>query len=195
MTSRHLLTGAAGLIGFELTRQLLEQGDEVVAVDMGLKGGLDDLAALEKKHAGRLTVIRADLAHDSKPLEAAKGPFDGVFHLAAIVGVKYVMEHPWETLEVNLRSTLTVLEHAMRERCRAFVFGSSSENYASGADAGTVPIPTPEEVTLSIADIALPRWSYAASKIAGEAAVFAAAGKAGFAPAKMSTARGWARRK
>jgi UDP-glucose 4-epimerase/UDP-glucuronate decarboxylase len=84
---------------------------------------------------------------------------------------------------VNLRSTLAVLDHAIAVGCGAVVFGSSSENYASGADAGTVPIPTPEDVPLSIGDISLPRWSYAASKIAGESAVFGAARKGGFAPA------------
>jgi UDP-glucose 4-epimerase/UDP-glucuronate decarboxylase len=180
---RHLVTGAAGLIGFELARQLLEQGDEVTAVDIGLKGGLSDLEALERAHPRTLRVLRTDLARDARALEEARGRFDGVFHLAAIVGVRYVTEHPYETLDVNLRSTLAVLEHAMREGCGAFVFGSSSENYASGADAGTVPIPTPEDVSLSIADIALPRWSYAASKIAGESAVFAAASRSGLAPA------------
>ena len=172
---RHLVTGAAGLIGFELARQLLERGDEVSAVDVGLKGGLSDLEALHRAHPRSLHVLRTDLAHDARALEGARGRFDGVFHLAAIVGVRYVTEHPYETLDVNLRSTLAVLDHAMKEGCGAFVFGSSSENYASGVDAGTVPIPTPEDVPLSIADIALPRWSYAASKIAGESAVFASA--------------------
>ena len=183
MGARHLVTGAAGLIGFELARQLLEQGDEVVAVDVGLKGGLGDLDGLAKKHPKALTTIRGDIARDAKVLDAARGRYDGIFHLAAIVGVRYVMDHPYETLDVNLRSTLNVLDLARQEGCGAFVFGSSSENYASGADAGTVPIPTPEDVTLSIADIALPRWSYAASKIAGESAVFAAAREGKFAPA------------
>jgi UDP-glucose 4-epimerase/UDP-glucuronate decarboxylase len=180
---RHLVTGAAGLIGFEIARRLLEHGDEVVAVDVGLKGGLEDLESLRKSHPRALRILKIDLARDGRALEEAQGRFDGVFHLAAIVGVRYVTEHPYETLDVNLRSTLAVLDHALKVSCGAFVFGSSSENYASGADAGTVPIPTPESVPLSIGDIALPRWSYAASKIAGESAVFAAARKGGFAPA------------
>jgi len=180
---RHLVTGAAGLIAFEVARELVSRGDEVVAVDVGKKGGMEDLRALAAQHPKRVRILATDLARDPRALDDAKGSFDGVFHLAAIVGVKYVCDHPYETLDVNLRSTLAVLDHAMREGCGAFVFGSSSENYASGADAGTVPIPTPESVALSIADIALPRWSYAASKIAGESAVFAAAGKSGLAPA------------
>ena len=180
---RHLVTGAAGLIGFEIARRLLEHGDEVVAVDVGWKGGLADLEALREVHPRALRILRGDLARDAGALEEAQGRFDGVFHLAAIVGVRYVTEHPYETLDVNLRSTLAVLDHSMRVGCGAFVFGSSSENYASGADAGTVPIPTPEDVPVSIADVALPRWSYAASKIAGESAVFAAARRSGFEPA------------
>ena len=180
---RHLVTGAAGLIGFEVARALASRGDEVVAVDIGKKGGMEDLRALASEHPKLVRILTTDLARDPRALEDARGRFDGIFHLAAIVGVKYVCDHPYETLDVNLRSTLAVLDLAMREGCGAFVFGSSSENYASGADAGTVPIPTPEDVTLSIADIALPRWSYAASKIAGESAVFAAAKKSGLAPA------------
>jgi nucleoside-diphosphate-sugar epimerase len=180
---RHLVTGAAGLIGHELTRQLLAAGDEVVAVDIGLKGGMDDLRALAERHPKTLRILTGDLARDPRALAEERGRFDGIFHLAAIVGVRYVSDNPYETLDVNLRSTLAVLDHAIAAGCGAVVFGSSSENYACGADAGTVPIPTPEDVTLSIGDIALPRWSYAASKIAGEAAVFAAARKGSFAPA------------
>lgn len=180
---RHLVTGAAGLIGHELTRQLLADGDEVVAVDIGLKGGMDDLRALAGRHPKTLSILSCDLARDPRALADARGRFDGIFHLAAIVGVRYVSENPYETLEVNLRSTFAVLDHAIAVGCRAVVFGSSSENYACGADAGTVPIPTPEDVPLSIGDITLPRWSYAASKIAGESAVFGAARKGGFAPA------------
>ena len=177
--ARHLVTGAAGVIGFDLARALLERGDSVVSVDRGLKGGLDDLHALAARHEGRLELREGDLAGDAA---LAAGRFDTVFHFAAIVGVRYVCDHPWETLDVNLRSTLNVLQGCIDAPPKAVFFASSSENYASGADAGTVAIPTPEEVTLSIADVALPRWSYAASKIAGESAVFAAAREGGFAP-------------
>lgn len=180
--SRHLVTGAAGVIGFDLAQRLLEAGDEIVAVDCGLKGGLEDLDQLAAEHAGRVTVLRTDLARSTDGIE---GRFDGIFHFAAIVGVRYVTDHPYETLAVNMRSALNVLDHAIEHGCGAFLFASSSENYASGVDAGHVPVPTPEDVTLSIADIELPRWSYAASKLAGESAVFGAAPLAqggGFTP-------------
>jgi nucleoside-diphosphate-sugar epimerase len=177
--ARHLVTGAAGVIGFELARQLLEAGDEVVAVDIFKKGGRADLEELARKHSGALQVVEADLARgDGLP----RARFDAIFHFAAIVGVRYVMDHPFETVSVNMRSTLNVLDHAIAHGCESFFFASSSENYASGADAGQVEVPTPEQVTLSIADIELPRWSYAASKMCGESAVFGAAPLGKFTP-------------
>jgi UDP-glucose 4-epimerase/UDP-glucuronate decarboxylase len=175
---RALVTGAAGVIGFELSRALLARGDEVVAVDVGLKGGLDELRQLAARHGERLELHEVDLCRPHAALDAS---YDAVFHLAAIVGVRYVSEHPWRTIRDNLLSTLQVLE-ACGPRAGVVLFASSSENYASGVDQGFVPVPTPEDVTLAIGDIALPRWSYAASKLAGESAVFSAARELSFAP-------------
>jgi UDP-glucuronate decarboxylase len=179
MSARILVTGAAGVIGFELARQIVERGDELVAIDCGKKGGLEDLDALKAKHPGRVTVMHNDLAKGPLDLD---GRFDAIFHLAAIVGVQYVTDHPYETLVVNLRSTLKVLDFAIQSKSGPFFFASSSENYASGVDAGFVKVPTPEDVILSIDRIALPRWSYAASKMAGESAVFGAASEHGLQP-------------
>lgn len=176
---RHLVTGGAGVIGFELVRQLLEQGDTVTTVDIGKKGGLADLEALAARHPGRLELRRGDFAQDRALL---KGSFDSFFHFAAIVGVQYVTDHPYETMAVNMRTTLNALDAALESGCRTFFFASSSENYAASVDRGLAPIPTPEDVLLAIDDIALPRWSYAASKIAGESAVFGAAKLGGFTP-------------
>lgn len=172
MSSRYLVTGAAGVIGFELAKQLVEAGDEVVAVDTYKKAGRADLAALAKAHGKRFTIAETDLAIGTAGLH---GRFDAIFHLAAIVGVRYVTDHPYETLAVNVRSTLNVLEHAVATRSGPFFFASSSENYASGVDLGFVKVPTGERAVLSIDDVENPRWSYAASKIAGESAVFGAA--------------------
>jgi UDP-glucose 4-epimerase/UDP-glucuronate decarboxylase len=144
--------------------------------------GIDDTAraagelrALAERSGGRLEIVELDLAAESAAARIPRGPFDVAFHLAAIVGVRAGNQRPYEAIAVNVRSTLALLDWAMTGAARAFLFASSSECYASGVDAGSVAIPTPEDVALSIGDITLPRWSYAASKIAGESAVFSAA--------------------
>ncbi len=179
MSERHLVTGAAGLVGWAYTLRCLEDGAEVVAVDDGRKGGLGELGDLAARNPGRLRVIEADLARVGLP---DLGAFDVVAHFAAVLGVRHVAEHPWQTISENLRSTLDVLEWAGRSGSRAFLFAGSSESYAFAVERGWAPLPTPETVPLGIADPILPRWSYAASKLAGEAAVFAAARTFGFAP-------------
>jgi len=181
VSARHLVTGAAGLIGFELTRQLLDMGDEVFVVDDGRKGGLDDLDLLASEHPGRLHVVHGDLARGI-PLEIAGTTFDSIAHLAAIVGVQIVTDEPYRTIEANLRSTLAVLDFAIAHSPRTVLFASSSENYAFGVQRGWLAIPTGEDVPLGIEDPKLPRWSYAASKIAGESALFSAARLAKFTP-------------
>jgi nucleoside-diphosphate-sugar epimerase len=177
--SRDLVTGAAGLIGFELTRQLLEEGREVVAVDRFLKHDRRDLEALARDHPGRLAIVEGDLAHP-EPLSGLDGAFDAVYHLAAIVGVAEVVERPYRTISANLRSTLNVIDHAVRSRVRLVLFASSSEAYAGAVGRGWIRLPTPEDVPLVVHDVRAPRWSYAASKIAGESALFGAAAEHGF---------------
>lgn len=177
---RVLVTGAAGLIGHEIALQLLQDGDEVVAVDDLRKGGQDDLRRMTAEFP-KFSVVHADLAEPGWEADAP-GPFDAVIHLAAIVGVAYVEEHPYETARTNLLSTIRVLDHAVATGAGAFAFASSSENYACGVTRGWVDLPTSEDVPLVIDDIALPRWSYAASKIAGESLVHGAAHASGIRP-------------
>jgi len=62
MSQRCLVTGAAGLIGFEVARQLALEGHAVVAVDNGSKGGLADLERLAQEQARRVELVQADLA-------------------------------------------------------------------------------------------------------------------------------------
>lgn len=180
MSARFLVTGAAGLVGFEAVRLLCERGHSVRAVDRFQKSSRADLDALAARFPGRLEIVAADLARDAAALRGER--FESVFHLAAIVGVAYVRAHPYETLEVNLRSTLHVLDACIERAPGSVIFSSSSENYAGGIDAGQLPIPTPEAVPLSVSDVEEPRWSYAASKIAGESLLFSAARESSFVP-------------
>jgi len=180
MSGRFLVTGAAGLVGFEAVRMLCERGHSVRAIDRFKKSSRADLDALAAQHKGKLEIVAQDLARDSSAVRGER--WESVLHLAAIVGVAYVRAQPYETLEVNLRSTLNLLDACIERAPGSVIFSSSSENYAGGIDAGQLPIPTPEAVALSISDVQEPRWSYAASKIAGESLLFSAARLSSFVP-------------
>jgi UDP-glucose 4-epimerase/UDP-glucuronate decarboxylase len=159
---------------------LLGRGHSVRSVDRFQKAGRADLVALAAEHKGKLEIVAQDLARESSALRGER--WESVFHLAAIVGVAHVRAQPYETLEVNLRSTLNVLDACIERAPGSVIFSSSSENYAGGVADGALPVPTGEDVPLSISDVQEPRWSYAASKIAGESMVFSAARKSAFVP-------------
>lgn len=177
MSAAHLVTGAAGLMGYAVTRRLLADGERVVAVD---RRASEELGVLAAAHPDRLRVIAQDLTDPDLDLPAER--FRSVNHFAAVLGVAYVEDHPYETVAANTRGVMAVLDHACSHGTDAFLFASSSEAYAFGVASGTVPLPTPEDVPIGVADPALPRNAYAASKIAGETAVFGAARPAGFRP-------------
>jgi UDP-glucose 4-epimerase/UDP-glucuronate decarboxylase len=181
MTKKNLVTGAAGLIGFEIANELLRAGESVIAIDNFKKGGKNDLQELYKLYGEKLLVIEADLC-DPLIFRNISEPLKAVYHFAAIVGVDYVNNNPYETMHVNMLSTLNTIDMAIRCSCEKFLFASSSENYASAVEAGWVGLPTPEDVPLCITNIELPRWSYAASKIGGESAVFGASKLSNFVP-------------
>ena len=90
--------------------------------------------------------------------------------LAAVVGVRNVEADPARAVRVNTQVTLNLIEW-LTPAVRVVFFPSTSEVYAGGVDAGHVPVPTPEDVPLTVADVENPRFAYAASKILGESAV------------------------
>ncbi len=130
-----LVTGAAGFIGFHLSRRLLEGGDRVVGLDnlnpyydVTLKEAR--LALLEKHTHFRL--VRADLA-DRRAMEAV---FTGerpeiVVHLAAQAGVRYSLENPHAYVESNLVGFMNVLEGCRHQGVGHCVFASSSSVYGA----------------------------------------------------------------
>src|SRR5204863_8454397 len=97
-----------------------------------------------------------------------------VYMLAAVVGVRNVEQDPARVVRVNSLAVLHLLDW-LPARGETLFFASTSETYAGGVLAGTVPVPTPEDVPVSVTDITAPRFAYAASKLLGEAAVVHAA--------------------
>lgn len=129
-----LVTGAAGFIGFNVARRLLERGDEVVGIDnlndyysTALKQ--DRLAELAR--AGeRFRFHRLDFS-DGRKLEEVLGneAFDRIVHLGAQAGVRYSIDHPQVYAQSNLVGHLNMLELARHRAIANMVYASSSSVY------------------------------------------------------------------
>src|SRR5262249_56308696 len=87
--------------------------------------------------------------------------WDGVYMLAAVVGVRNVETDPARVVRTNTLALMHLLDWLVPESGVLF-FASTSETYAGGVSAGTVQVPTPEDVPLSVEDIRAPRFAYAA---------------------------------
>ncbi len=152
---RALVTGGAGFIGSHLVDALLAQGYEVVVLDDFSQGKEENIAHNLSNPSFRL--VRGDVT-DPPLVERLVRECDVIYHLAAVVGVYYVLQDPLRTVRVNVLGTELVLEFAHRYRKRVLV-ASSSEVYGKRrkallreSDDGTFG---PPEAT---------RWCYALSK-------------------------------
>jgi nucleoside-diphosphate-sugar epimerase len=160
---RALVLGGAGFIGVHLTRRLLAAGRSVTIVDDFSRGRQDeDLARLD------VPVIHADLTSPDAYDQLPRG-WDEVYMLVAVLGVRNVINDPARVLRVNTLALMKLLDW-IEPDARLF-FASTSETYAGGVNAGVVGVPTPETVPLMVEDVTAPRFTYAISKMWGEAAV------------------------
>lgn len=171
------MLGGAGFVGYHLAERLSREWHALTLVDDLSRGRMDtELESLLARPGVRF--VKADLT-DPAALAALPRAWDHVYVLAAVVGVRPTAADPARVIRVNTLATLNVLEWLTGDAGVVF-FASTSETYAGGVAPGHVPVPTPEDVPLSIADIANPRFAYAASKILGEAAMLHYARKKGF---------------
>ena len=165
-----LVTGGAGFIGAALARSLLRDGHEMTTLDDGSRGSL----ALARELESEVDVMSGDV-RDPEIVRRACSGREVVIHLAAVQGTATFYRDPERVLEVNLAGTLNVARACGEAGARRLVFASSSEVYGPRP-----PIPTPEDAPLVLEDPRNPRFSYAASKIAGESIVINAARQRGF---------------
>lgn len=169
---KYLVTGALGFIGFHLSMNLAKEGHDVVAVDIGLHPTAQEQLNRLKQQPG-VTFIETDLNEMS--LVRKLPPVDGVYHLAALNGTQKFYSQPWRVVKHSTVPTINLLEVYSERDIQFFFYAGSSEAYASTVTRFNWPVPTSEEVPLSIEDPQELRWSYGASKMHGEIACFAAA--------------------
>jgi len=156
---RILITGGAGFIASHLAEHLLALGDEVWAVDDLSTGSIENIEHLKPHpnyhyHVGSIMNV--------PQLAELVDRCDVIFHLAAAVGVRLIVESPVRTIETNIRGTEIVLECAAKKK-KLVVIASTSEVYGKA-----YKIPFCEDDDLVIGPPTKGRWSYACSKAIDE---------------------------
>jgi UDP-glucose 4-epimerase len=156
---RYLITGGAGFIGSHLSEELLRRGHQVYVVDDLSTGSIDNIRHLKTHDRFHYTIDSCSNQH--LMAELVDG-CDKIYHLAAAVGVKLIVESPVRTIETNIRLTEIMLNLANKKKRPIFVASTSevygkSEQFPFNEDADTVMGATTKG-----------RWSYACSKAIDE---------------------------
>lgn len=160
--SRLAVTGAGGFIGAHLTRALLAEGHEVVAIDNYIRGQASRLADAQG------AIERATLdVRDKDALVAALKGVTCVFHLAAVNGTENFYKQPQLVLDVGVRGALAVSEACIEAGVPDLVVASSAEVYQTPR-----VVPTDEDIEMVIPDSLNPRYSYGGSKLISELIAF-----------------------
>jgi len=156
---RALITGGAGFIGSHLSEALLAAGHDVLVLDDLSTGSITNIAHLKTRRGFEYSIESVN----NEPLLAELiDRSDVVFHLAAAVGVKLIVEQPVHTIENNVHGTEVVLKHANKKKKLVFI-ASTSEVYGKSDD-----VPFREDSDLVLGPTPKHRWAYACSKAIDE---------------------------
>ena len=156
---RVLITGGAGFIGSHLTDAYLERGDEVYIIDDLSTGSIGNIQHVKNHPRFHYTI---ESVHNQPVTAELVDQCDVIFHLAAAVGVKLIVESPVRTIETNVRGTEVVLSLANKKK-KKVLLASTSEVYGLSAD-----VPFREDGNLVMGATTKGRWSYACSKAIDE---------------------------
>ncbi|HWW84712.1 MAG TPA: NAD-dependent epimerase/dehydratase family protein [Vicinamibacterales bacterium] len=156
---RALVTGGAGFIGCYLSEALLDRGHDVLVLDNLSTGSFDNIAHLKGRSGFEYFI---DSVNNEPLLAELVDRSDVVFHLAAAVGVKLIVEQPVHTIETNVHGTEVVLKHANKKK-KLVVIASTSEVYGKSND-----VPFREDSDLVLGPTPKHRWAYACSKALDE---------------------------
>src|SRR4051812_6197863 len=156
---RVLITGGAGFIGSHLADVLLARGDEVFILDDLSTGSIDNIRHLRSNPRFHYTI---ESIHRAPAVAELVDQCDAVFHLAAAVGVKLIVESPVRTIETNVHGTEVVLAQANKKK-KKVLLASTSEVYGLSTQ-----VPFKEDGPLVMGATTKGRWSYACSKAIDE---------------------------
>jgi UDP-glucose 4-epimerase len=161
-----LITGGAGFIGSHLAEALVNRGCRVTVIDDLSTGRFENIQRLVEKAAASQDRGSFHFAIESITnqivVDRLVSECDVIFHLAAAVGVKLIVEDPVRTIETNVMATEAVLKAALRYRVKVLI-GSTSEVYGKSK-----AIPFNEDDDVVLGPTSRSRWSYASSKMVDE---------------------------
>ena len=156
---RAFITGGAGFIGSHLAEALLAAGHQVSILDNLSTGSIANIEHLKSRPGFRYAI---DSVTNEPLLAELIDGCDVVFHLAAAVGVKLIVEAPVHTIETNVHGTEVVLKHANKKK-KLVVIASTSEVYGK-----STAVPFSEDADLVMGPTPKHRWAYACSKAIDE---------------------------
>jgi UDP-glucose 4-epimerase len=156
---RAFITGGAGFVGSHLAERLLALGHEVLVLDNLSTGSIDNIAHL--KTDKRFSYVIDSVTNEPLLAEMIDRS-DVVYHLAAAVGVKLIVEQPVHTIETNVHGTEVVLKHANKKK-KLVVLASTSEVYGKSQE-----VPFRESADVTLGPSSKHRWAYACSKLIDE---------------------------
>lgn len=156
---RVLVTGGAGFIGSHLSERLLSSGHEVIVIDDLSTGSIENIVGCRDYES---YTFHQDSIFNSALMTKLIGACDTVFHLAAAVGVKKIVDFPVQTIETNVAGSEVVLRLAAAKK-RRVIFASTSEVYGK-----STKFPFSETDDIVLGPTTNTRWGYACSKAIDE---------------------------
>jgi UDP-glucose 4-epimerase len=154
-----LITGGAGFVGSHLAEALVARGDEVYVLDNLSTGSIENIEHLKSNPRFHYSI--ESIMNEPMTAELVDR-VDVVFHLAAAVGVRLIVESPVNTIETNVHGTEMLLKLANKKK-KKILIASTSEVYGKSTD-----VPFREDADLVMGPTFKGRWSYACSKAIDE---------------------------